>query len=218
ARLFDALVAPGSDFLREFRPFAERLARVGMVTGLARSALKCTLPGLPDIYQGTEFWDFSFVDPDNRRPVDYAEREAALSQDVALEDLLASWPDGRIKQAVLARLLADRAAFPSFYAEADYAPVAAEGEGADRVVAFLRQDATAGSEAGDLLVAVPRRVAAEDGPRLAGAFAGTALPVPEGSVWRDLVTGDEVRAEGGRLPVERLFARLPLAVLRQSAS
>ncbi len=110
AKLFDALVAPDSEFLREFKPFAERLARVGMVTGLARSALKCTLPGLPDIYQGTEFWDFSFVDPDNRRPVDYAEREAALGQDVALEDLLASWPDGRIKQRVLARLLADRAA------------------------------------------------------------------------------------------------------------
>ncbi len=113
AKLFDALVAPGSDFLRQVRPFAARLARVGMVTGLARSALKCTLPGLPDIYQGTEFWDFSFVDPDNRRPVDYAEREAALGQDVALEDLLASWPDGRIKQRVLARLLADRAAFPA---------------------------------------------------------------------------------------------------------
>ncbi len=75
-----------------------------------------------------------------------------------------------------------------------------------------------GSEAGDLLVVVPRRVAAEDGPHLAGAFAGTSLPVPEGSVWRDLVTGDEVRAEGGRLNVERLFARLPLAVLRLSAS
>ncbi len=197
-----------------------------MVTGLARSALKCTLPGLPDIYQGTEFWDFSFVDPDNRRPVDYAEREAALGQDTALEDLLAAWPDGRIKQRVLARLLADRAAHPGFYAEADYVPVAAEGEGATRVVAFLRQDATAGSEAGDLLVAVPRHVAdnpaddlaGEDGRSVAGAFAGTVLPVPEGSVWRDLVTGDEVRAEGRHVSVDRLFARLPLAVLRRSAT
>ncbi len=226
AKLFDALVAPGSEFLREFRPFAARLARVGMVTGLARSALKCTLPGLPDIYQGTEFWDFSFVDPDNRRPVDYAEREAALGQDTALEDLLAAWPDGRIKQRVLARLLADRAAHPGFYAEADYVPVAAEGEGATRVVAFLRQDATAGSEAGDLLVAVPRHVAdnladdlaGEDGRSVAGAFGGTVLPVPEGSVWRDLVTGDEVRAEGRHVSVDRLFARLPLAVLRRSAT
>ncbi|SEO38982.1 maltooligosyl trehalose synthase [Methylobacterium sp. ap11] len=226
AKLFDALVAPGSEFLREFRPFAERLARVGMVSGLARSVLKCTLPGLPDIYQGTEFWDFSFVDPDNRRPVDYAEREAALGQETALEDLLAAWPDGRIKQRVLARLLADRAAHPGFYAEADYTPVAAEGQGAERVVAFLRQDATAGAEAGDLLVAVPRQVVNDaageapdgDGTRLDGAFADVLLPVPEGSAWRDLVTGDEVRAEGGHLSVARLFARLPLAVLRRSAT
>jgi (1->4)-alpha-D-glucan 1-alpha-D-glucosylmutase len=67
---------------------------------------------------------------------------------------------------------------------------------------------------------VPRHVAGEAGDctQLAARFAGTVLPVPEGSVWRDLVTGDEVRSEGGRLAVERLFARLPLAVLRQSAS
>lgn len=127
---------------------------------------------------------------------------------------------------MLARLLADRAAHPGFYAEADYTPVAAEGQGAERVVAFLRQDATAGAEAGDLLVAVPRQVVNDaageapdgDGTRLDGAFADVRLPVPEGSVWRDLVTGDEVRAEGGHLSVARLFARLPLAVLRRSAT
>ncbi|GJD53539.1 hypothetical protein OPKNFCMD_6316 [Methylobacterium crusticola] len=220
ARLFDALVAPGSAFLAEFRPFARALARAGMVTGLARTVLKCTLPGLPDIYQGTEFWDFSFVDPDNRRPVDYDERERALADEADLDALLAAWPDGRIKQRVLARLLADRAAWPGFYAEADYAPVAADGEGAGEVVAYLRQDATAGSEAGDLLVVVPRRVAgrAGDPGRLAEAFAATTLPVPDGSLWRDLVTGEELRPEGGRLRVDRLFRRLPLAVLRQAAA
>ncbi len=70
-KLFEAIIAPGSAFLRELRPFAQRLAHLGMLSGLGRTVLKSTLPGLPDTYQGTEIWDFSFVDPDNRRPVDY---------------------------------------------------------------------------------------------------------------------------------------------------
>ncbi|WP_018263124.1 malto-oligosyltrehalose synthase [Methylobacterium sp. WSM2598] len=219
ARLLDALIAPDSAFLTALRPFAARLARIGMVTGLARTALKCTLPGLPDTYQGTEFWDFSFVDPDNRRPVDYAARARALAEGGSVEEMLAHWPDGRIKQAVLARLLADRAAAPGFYAQADYRPLAAEGPRAGQAFAFLRGEAAGG---GELLVALPRHVesllqdeAAGDLPRLAGAFAGSALPVPEGSRWRDLVTGEELGEEGGRLPLDRLFRRLPVAVLRR---
>ncbi|RVU14864.1 malto-oligosyltrehalose synthase [Methylobacterium oryzihabitans] len=218
SRLFDALIAPGSDFLREFRPFAKRLAEAGMVTGLARTVLKCTLPGLPDTYQGTEFWDFSFVDPDNRRPVDYEERSRALAGSASIPEMLATWPDGRIKQSVLARLLADRAAEPVFYAEADYRPLAAQGRRAEGVLAFLRADATAGAEAGDLLVAVPRGVAAEGVGRVGGAFDGTTLPVPEGSRWRDLVTGQEFGDRGGHLAVSELFATLPVAVLRQIAT
>ncbi|MFE1602805.1 malto-oligosyltrehalose synthase [Methylobacterium sp. ID0610] len=210
ARLFDVLIAPDSEFLRAFRPFARRLAEAGMVTGLARTVLKCTLPGLPDTYQGTEFWDFSFVDPDNRRPVDYAARERALTEDGPVEAMLVGWPDGRIKQMVLARLLADRAAEPAFYAAADYNPVEAEGDGAGRILAFLRADPAAG---GELLVVVPRQNA--DVARVGEAFADTALPVPEGSRWRDLITGEELGEEGGRLSVERLFRRLPVAALRR---
>ncbi|ACL62284.1 malto-oligosyltrehalose synthase [Methylobacterium nodulans] len=214
AGLFDALIAPGSEFLTAFRPFARRLAEAGMVTGLARTVLKCTLPGLPDTYQGTEFWDFSFVDPDNRRPVDYAARARALAEDGPIDEMLAQWPDGRIKQAVLARLLADRAAEPTFYADADYRPVEAEGSRARQLLAFIRGEAATG---GELLVVVPRQVAdlAGDLPRFGEAFFGTVLPVQEGSRWRDLVTGQELGPEGGRLPVDRLFRRLPLAVLRR---
>ena len=210
-RLFDALIAPGSPFLSAFRPFARQLAEAGMVTGLARTALKCTLPGLPDTYQGTEFWDFSFVDPDNRRPVDYGARARALEADGDVAEMLAQWPDGRIKQALLARLLADRAAHPGFYADADYHPLSAEGPGAEGVLAFLRSEA---GRDGALLVAVPRRGGPVQG--LAQGLTGTALPVPEGSRWRDLVTGEELGAEGGRLSLDRLFRRLPLAVLRRT--
>ena len=101
-----------------------------MVTGLARTVLKCTLPGVPDIYQGTEIWDLSLVDPDNRRPVDYAARAAALEDGADPAALLRSWRDGRIKQQVLARLLADRAAAPRLYAEGGYEPLAAQASAA----------------------------------------------------------------------------------------
>ena len=79
----------------------------------------------PDTYQGTEFWDFSFVDPDNRRPVDYRRRAGPWRRTGAAADLLARWQDGRVKQATLAALLADRTERPGFYAEAGYQPVAA---------------------------------------------------------------------------------------------
>ena len=127
---------------REFDPLARRLAHAGMVTGLARTVLKCTLPGIPDIYQGTELWDLSLVDPDNRRPVDYASRAAALEDGGDPAALLRSWPDGRIKQQVIARLLADRAAAPQLYAEGGYEPLAAQGErsrNVDRFPALTRR-------------------------------------------------------------------------------
>ncbi|WP_336486119.1 malto-oligosyltrehalose synthase [Methylobacterium nigriterrae] len=213
--LFEALVAPGAPFLAKLRPFARRLAHLGMIAGLGRTVLKATLPGLPDTYQGTEFWDFSFVDPDNRRPVDYAERARALEAGTPAAELLADWTDGRVKQALLARILADRAAHPAFYAEAGYEPAAARGAQADHVIAFTRSDATA--DPGDLLVAVPRLVARLTGERswTSEAFAGTSLDAPAGSAWQDLLTGE--RHEGGRLDLARLFARLPCAVLRRVA-
>nr|WP_091946031.1 malto-oligosyltrehalose synthase [Methylorubrum salsuginis] len=214
--LFAELVRPGSDCLARLRPFAKRLAYLGMLTGLGRTVLKCTLPGIPDTYQGTEFWDFSFVDPDNRRPVDYEARTQALEEGRAPADLMASWADGRVKQATLARLLADRAARPAFYADADYRPLTAEGERAQHVIAFTRSAATTGED--DLIVAVPRLVArltpeAWDGK----AFAGTTLAVPQGSRWTDVIGGETVEAGEGRLDLGRHFASLPYLVLRRAA-
>ncbi|WP_412759740.1 malto-oligosyltrehalose synthase [Methylorubrum subtropicum] len=215
--LFAELVKPGSDCLARLRPFAKRLAYLGMLTGLGRTVLKCTLPGIPDTYQGTEFWDFSFVDPDNRRPVDYEARARALEEGRAPADLMGSWSDGRIKQATLARLLADRAARPAFYADADYRPLTAEGERAEHVIAFTRSAATTGED--DLIVAVPRLVArlTPDGAWDGKAFAGTTLTVPAGSRWTDVVSGETVEAGEGRLDLGRLFASLPYLVLRRAA-
>lgn len=210
-KLLSGLVAPGSDLLDALRPFARRLAHLGMIGGLVRTVLKATLPGIPDTYQGTEFWDFSFVDPDNRRPVDYEARSRALDDEVPMAALLASWADGRVKQAVLARLLADRARRPGFYADADYEPLAATGAQAGRVLAYTR---TEGPDDEDhLLVAVPRLVAGlvREEPWSGAAFAGTVLPLASPGRWRDLVTGIEY--EGGSLDLGELFATMPFAVL-----
>ncbi|WP_018042175.1 malto-oligosyltrehalose synthase [Methylobacterium sp. 88A] len=216
-RLFAGLIAPGAKFMTLMRPIARRLAHLGMIAGLGRTVLKATLPGLPDVYQGTEFWDFSFVDPDNRRPVDYAAREKALSDTADLPALLDHWPDGRVKQATLARLLADRAERPSFYADADHIAVTAEGGLAAHVIAFTRSDATSGE--GDLLVAVPRLVSGlvGDATWSGEAFAGTTLPVAAESRWIDLMTGGDVQPEGTSVDLGRLFARLPYAVLKRIA-
>ncbi|HEX8417185.1 MAG TPA: malto-oligosyltrehalose synthase [Methylobacterium sp.] len=215
--LFAGLVAPGAKFLTLMRPIARRLAHLGMIASLGRTVLKATLPGLPDVYQGTEFWDFSFVDPDNRRPVDYPALGRALDDPAAPDALLADWHDGRVKQATLARLLADRAERPNFYADADYAALAADGPRAAHVVAFTRSNATTGD--GDLLVAVPRLVASfiEEGAWSGEAFADTTLAVPAESRWTDIVTGMDVEPREGRLDVGHLFARLPYAVLRRTS-
>ncbi|HEV7874901.1 MAG TPA: 4-alpha-glucanotransferase, partial [Enterovirga sp.] len=210
--LIDALLAPGSQFLATFRPLAARLSRAGMLTGLARTVLKSTLPGVPDIYQGTEFWDLSLVDPDNRRPVDYRAREAALTEDEPAERLLGSWADGRIKQRILTRLLAERAASPALYADGDYRPVEARGEQAVNVLAFAR---TAGDD--ELVVAVPRLVGAltgGDGLPLGEVWGETRLPVPAGR-WQDVLAGREIESRDDGVPVRELFAHLPVSVLRR---
>jgi (1->4)-alpha-D-glucan 1-alpha-D-glucosylmutase len=203
--------------MERLRPLVRRLAFLGMIAGLGRTVLKCTLPGIPDTYQGTEFWDFSFVDPDNRRPVDYAERARALEAGGTPDALIGSWQDGRVKQATLARLLADRAARPAFYADADYRPLPAEGARADHVIAFTRSAVTSGED--DLLVAVPRLVArmTSESGWSSEAFAGTVLPVPAGSRWVDVVGGGEITAEGDGLDLGRHFAKLPYLVLRRAA-
>jgi (1->4)-alpha-D-glucan 1-alpha-D-glucosylmutase len=183
-----------------------------MLTGLARTALKCTLPGVPDVYQGTEFWDLSLVDPDNRRPVDYRARAAALEQPAEWSVLLRDWADGRVKQKLLARLLADRAAAPDFYARADYRPLAPTGSKARHLVAFQRS-----FSGGHLVVAVPRLVfrhlEGETPPLDREFWEDTALWIPTGR-WKDVVTGTGLTRDDKGLPVGELFSTLPIAVLR----
>ena len=111
------------------RTFARRIGPAGAVNGLAQTLLKLTVPGVPDFYQGTEFWDQSLVDPDNRRPVDFARRIDALEADATPVALAAHWRDGRVKQAVIRRALALRREVPELFARGEYRPVEVTGLG-----------------------------------------------------------------------------------------
>jgi len=211
--LVRALIDRDGRFIERFRPLARRLAFLGMLNGLSRTILKMTLPGVPDIYQGSEFWDFSLVDPDNRRPVDYEARMRALGEDEPLESLLANWQDGRIKQHIITRLLHDRLAAPSPYSEGDYKPLEVQGSHADRLVAFTRQHGS-----GTLAVVVPRLWAAfapdDRLPLDRSIWQDTTCALPEGG-WLNVLTGEDIMAEGSGQKIGDLLVSTPFAVFRR---
>ena len=209
--LLRKVLEPDSRFLRDFAPFARRLASLGMHASLSRTVLKCTLPGFPDVYQGTELWDLSLVDPDNRRPVDYDIRARALNRREDVNDLLASWPDGRIKQHVLASILRDRARSPALYAEGDYHALQAEGVKSRHILGFRR------SRGGEQLVVVVSRLLGEllgaDELPSARSWVDLALPLPSGT-WHDVITGRTLVGDEKAISIGEILATLPVAVLR----
>jgi len=130
---------------------AQTIAPAGALNGLAQTLLRLTVPGVPDLYQGAEFWDFSLVDPDNRRPVDFDARQRALNSPPDIGEQLSNWQDGRIKQALIAGGLAVRKAHPELFRNGRYLPLEVVGKHADHVVAFSREH-----QGKQLLVVVPR--------------------------------------------------------------
>ncbi|PTM39462.1 malto-oligosyltrehalose synthase [Bosea sp. 124] len=131
--------ARSAALLHDVALFVARIQRTGALNGLVQLALRCTAPGVPDIYQGTEYWDFSLVDPDNRQPVDFATRKIALAQHLSLDMLVENWRDGRIKQALLSKLLRLRQSEPALFAKGKYQPLQVTGERAGHAIGFLRQ-------------------------------------------------------------------------------
>ncbi|MDD1005850.1 malto-oligosyltrehalose synthase [Pseudomonas sp. TNT2022 ID642] len=130
------------------------IAAAGALNGLAQTLLRMTVPGVPDLYQGNEFWDFSLVDPDNRRPVDYAAREQALEVPLPSGELLANWRDGRIKQALIAEVLNLRAEHAELFRRGTYQALEVLGSQAHNVLAFAREH-----EGKQAIVIVPIRCA-----------------------------------------------------------
>jgi (1->4)-alpha-D-glucan 1-alpha-D-glucosylmutase len=128
-----------AEFLSSFTQFAARCARLGALNGLSQLALKALMPGVPDFYQGTELWDLSLVDPDNRRDVDFAARRRELERDGAdFTTLTEHWCDGRIKLALTRQLLRLRHDFAELFHRGAYEPLAATGPHAPHVIAFAR--------------------------------------------------------------------------------
>ncbi len=166
----------GNLFLADFLPMMRRVARFGLLNSLSQTLCKLTAPGVPDIYQGNEIWDFSLVDPDNRRPVDYAQRRSLLDQlqhaDVSPRTLLAHPQDGRCKLLLIWKALELRRRHPRLFRDGDYRRLRVHGEHAAHVCAFRRRFARS-----SLVVIVPRllrRLVGDDGP----------LPLGHG-VWGD---------------------------------
>ena len=199
----------------EIAGFAMRLAPAGAANGLSQTLIRCTSPGIPDLYQGTEFWDFSLVDPDNRRPVDFSARQAALEAGETPADLLPHWKDGRAKQAVIARALALRAQRPELFAEGDYLPLEVQGAKAAHLLAFARRR---GQQAAITVVTrLPAALLGEATQPLIPpeAWEDTAILLPPdmpGAI-ADVLNGGEVAAPDGILPASTLLARLPVALL-----
>ena len=135
-----ALVAEAAlpDLLQRIAGLVRRIAPAGALNGLAQCLLRMTVPGVPDLYQGTEFWDLSLVDPDNRRPVEWARRVAGPSAE-PLSALAAHWRDGALKQALVARVLRLRRRLSPLFEDGDYRPVKIEGPLAEAMVAFVRR-------------------------------------------------------------------------------
>jgi len=232
AGILDA--SPGNRFLTDFTAFQAFIARLGMVNSLAQTLIKITAPGVPDFYQGTEVWDFSLVDPDSRRPVDFATRAALLEglrQRIAdgdlaglARELVEQWPDGRIKLYTIHRALTYRRAAPDLFRAGEYVPLRTEGVHAGHLCAFARRQGTIA-----VLTVVPRLTAGltDNGARLplgneVWGDTSVALPeeIPRGP-YINLFTGAEVRVterDSGRiLAVGEILGEFPAALLEAPA-
>jgi (1->4)-alpha-D-glucan 1-alpha-D-glucosylmutase len=202
--------------------FAERVAPHGALNSLTQLLMRMTAPGVPDTYQGTELWSFTLVDPDNRRPVDFAERQRILAElrDLAasptaesVRELLDGWPDGRIKLLFTTLALRCRARHADTFDRGRCSPLQATGREAGHVVAYSREldgDACA--------VVLPRWTTrlADRSVHATGsaAWGDTAVALPAThAAWHNVLTGERFAADGGRVALANLFATVPFALL-----
>ena len=220
----------GNRFLPDFISFQTFVARLGMVNSLAQTLLKITAPGVPDFYQGTEVWNFSLVDPDNRRPVDFASRISLLEglrERIAMghlvelaRELVEQWMDGRIKLYTIHRALTYRRRAPDLFRAGEYVPLSTGGAYAEHVCAFARRQATTA-----VLTVVPRLIGVltDNGARLplgTEVWGDTRVLLPRdlpAGPYLNLFTGTEVRTRpvdaAAGLPVGDLLAEFPVALL-----
>jgi (1->4)-alpha-D-glucan 1-alpha-D-glucosylmutase len=209
------ILEPGAKnkFLPTFLPVAEEIARLGAINSLAQTLLKVTSPGVPDIYQGNEIWNFALVDPDNRRPVDYkrcAEMLSCLSSKTP-EELLQNWPDGRIKMFLTQRALQFRNEHVDLFRSGNYLPLPASGTFADHCIAFARQ-----LDRHAVIVIVPRISSRVGFPPIGDRWKDTTIELPEGfplERWRQVITGHEFWIKDRRVRLADVMSILPFAMI-----
>lgn len=206
-------------FMRSFLPFLQKIAPIAAIYSLVQVVVKCTAPGIPDFYQGSELWDTSYVDPDNRRDVDYAWRASLLHSLIEKEQPntseLMKWMelnrlDGVEKLFAVSRLLPFRKKNPELFAEGAYLPLKTVN-GDRKVVAYARQYRNKWA-----ITIVPVGIArAEQQKLIHPVWDKVAVELPEEApaIWRDIFTGREIRRENGLLLLHQVFASFPVAVL-----
>lgn len=208
-RMFIELTMNYAPFLRELQQFVLRIQDAGRVNSLAQTLLKHTSPGVPDLYQGGELWDLSLVDPDNRRPVDFALRRGLLQElmqmkgeDVATQIMMRA-DEGLPKMWTIYRALQLRRERPEcFGVDADYVPLEVDGDKHDHVIAYSRGE--------EVVTVVPRLTL-----QLGGAWKDTIVVLPRGK-WKNCMTGAGI--SGGVVTVKSLLKEFPVALLVRESS
>lgn len=220
-----------NQFLADFQRFQARIARIGMWNALSQVLLKATAPGVPDFYQGTELWDFSLVDPDNRRPVDFQRRATLLAElkrrearglTALVRELVGQPDDGRLKLYLTYKALNFRRSQPSLFQHGDYLPLAASGRRQEHLVAFARRHGSQWA-----LIAVPRllfKLSPSGKPPMGRQlWRDTKLCLPEEAPqrWSNVLTGEsligaDAAEQRKALGVSDLLRRLPIALLAGS--
>jgi (1->4)-alpha-D-glucan 1-alpha-D-glucosylmutase len=204
-RNFIERILESRTFIPELETFVGRVKEAGRINSLAQTLIKYIAPGVPDTYQGSELWDLSLVDPDNRRPVDYDVRRQMLSElesSMDVDEIVRRMDSGLPKLWVIHSALCLRREHPEWFgAEATYQPIVAEGSKSDHLLGFLRGDS--------VVVLVPRWSL-----KLGGNWSKTTVELPQGK-WKNILSREVVM--GGRLPVQTLLQRFPVALLIRDA-
>jgi (1->4)-alpha-D-glucan 1-alpha-D-glucosylmutase len=174
ARILDA--SPRNKFLPIFVPVAQQIARLGAINSLTQTLLKLTCPGVPDIYQGNEIWDYRLVDPDNRRPIDYTLRRQMLDvlPSAKPDELMQAWPDGRIKLFLTQQVLRFRREHADLFQRGEYLPLRVDGSFVESCISFARR------LSGKWIVVIAPRLSSRVGfPPVGERWKNTAIEFPE---------------------------------------
>ncbi|MCA1991798.1 MAG: malto-oligosyltrehalose synthase, partial [Coleofasciculus sp. S288] len=210
-----------NQFMKEFLPFQKWVADYGIFNSLSQVMLKYTAPGVPDTYQGTELWDLSMVDPDNRRPVDYEQRISFLKEIKKkaqtdslklIDELFSMKEDGRIKLFLIHKLLQTRKANSDVFQKGDYQLLEVSGTFKEHIVAFARNfdDTTAIAIAPRFFTTV---VKPGESP-LGEVWADTQVQIPQGSSssWRNPIT-EQTISGNGKIAIAQILQHFPVALL-----